>query len=130
VDGFMPRSQPLSIVIRFGDVAISRTELERALGCELSRYEPNSARSTHYAQIDVAEATDYWSAALEKIQALPSTIGQLISDGSIGSICLDVAIAFPDKVMSTSSIVPFALAEAVGRLGVDIELSIYRTGSK
>jgi hypothetical protein len=73
---------------------------------------------------------DYWSAALEQIQTLPSTIEQLIFDGSIGSICLDVAIAFPDKVMTASSIVPFALAEAVGRLGMDIELSIYRTSSK
>lgn len=123
------RSRPLSIVIRIYDVTISRPQLEAALGLSLDGYELTSGEATHYAQIDIADETDYWSSTLNTIQALGHAVEPLVAAGSIGSPSIDVALALPDDVMWVSSTIPSTVAEAAGRLGMDIDLSIYRVGS-
>ena len=45
----MPSSQPLTIVIRIPDVALSRSDLNASLGLQVDRYEASSGRP--YAQI-------------------------------------------------------------------------------
>jgi len=123
------RSRPLSIVVRIYDVTISRSQLEAALGLTLDRYELTSGEATHYAQIDVAEETDYWSSTLNTLQALGHSVEPLVAAGAIGAPSIDVALALPEDVMWVSSTVPSTVAEAAGRLGMDIDLSIYRVGS-
>jgi hypothetical protein len=122
--------QPISIVVRLADVEIERSQLERSLGFVVDRYELARGHATAYAQIDIPEANDYWSAAFDRIRRMAPILSQFATNKSVGSMCLDVAIAFPDDVMSTSSVVPSSLAELAGGLGMDIELSIYRTASR
>jgi len=64
----MPSSQPLTIVIRIPDVALSRSDLNASLGLQVDRYEASSGRP--YAQIDIADHGDKWAAALDLIQSI------------------------------------------------------------
>jgi hypothetical protein len=64
----MPSSQPLTIVIRIPDVALSRSDLNASLGLQVDRYEASSGRP--YAQIDIADPGDKWAAALDLIQSI------------------------------------------------------------
>jgi hypothetical protein len=122
--------QPISIVVRLSDVKIQRAQLEHALGVTLDRYERIPGGPTADAQIDIPEANDYWSSALDCIQMMASGLSQLRADSSIGATCLDAGIAFRDDRMSASSVIPSSLAALAGSLGMDIELSIYRTLSR
>jgi hypothetical protein len=121
----MSRSQPLSIVIRLPDVALSRSDLNAALGLQVDRYEAKSERV--YAQIDVEDGGDQWIAALDCVRSLRAVIPQLVSEGSIGASSLDVAMGFPHSSLSKSLTVPADLAAAAGEAGMDIQLSVYKT---
>jgi hypothetical protein len=68
----MPNSQPLTIVIRIPDVALSRSDLNASLGLQVDRYEASSGRA--YAQIDIADHGDQWAAALDRIQSIRAVI--------------------------------------------------------
>ena len=90
----MPSSQPLTIVVRIPDVALSRSDLNASLGLQVDRYEASSGRA--YAQIDIADHGDKWAAALDLIQSIRAFfIPRLVSGGAIGTPSLDVAMAFP-----------------------------------
>jgi hypothetical protein len=117
--------QPLAIVIRNPNVVVTRLELEAALQCQVARYERLGV--SNYAQLDIAETPDQWSAAIEYIRAISGRIERLISEGAIGRPSLDVALRFPDLALSASASIPANLAEAAGRAGMDIDISVYRT---
>jgi len=51
----------------------------------------------------------------------------LISEGAIGRPSLDIALRFPGLSLSASASIPASLAEAAGRAGMDIDISMYRT---
>ena len=121
----MPRSQPLTIVIRIPDVALSRADLNASLGLEVDRYEASSERA--YAQIDIADHGDQWTAALDRIQLIRALLPGLVSGGSIGRPSLDVAMAFPQSSLSKSLTLPAQLIAAVGEAGMDVQLSVYQT---
>lgn len=126
----MTASRPLTIVIRLPDVALSRSDLEAALGLQLSRYEPSRnepSTGLAYAQIDVADHGDQWATALDTVQSIGAIIPKLLSAGSIGKPSLDVAMTFPHSWMSNSLVVPAVLAAATGAAGIDIEVSVYKT---
>ena len=121
----MTSSQPLSIVIRIPDVSLSPSDLNAVLGLKVDRYEASPQRA--YAQIDIANAGDQWSAALDCIQSIHAIIPRLVSEGSIGMPSLDVAMAFPHSSLSKSLTVPAGLAAAAGEAGMDVQLSAYKT---
>lgn len=121
----MPSSQPLTIVIRIPDVALSRSDLNASLGLKVDRYEASSERA--YAQIDIADHGDQWAAALDRIRSIREFIPGLVSGGAIGRPSLDVAIALPQSSLSKSLILPAQLAAAVGEAGMDVQLSVYQT---
>ncbi|MGC2778069.1 MAG: hypothetical protein WA418_20775 [Bradyrhizobium sp.] len=123
----MAGRRPLCIVIRIPDAALSRAELEAALGGPLSRHEPSRDGASAYAQIDIADDADAWAAALDCVQSVGNPIRQLVSDGRIGPPILDVAVTFPSSLASTSLRIPAPLAAAAGHAGIGIEVSIYRT---
>jgi hypothetical protein len=106
-------------------VVATRLELEAALQCKLARYERSGV--SNYAQLDIAETSDQWSAAIEHIRAISGRIERLISEGAIGRPSLDVALRFPNLALSASASIPASLAEAAGRAGLDIDISVYRT---
>jgi hypothetical protein len=121
--------QPLSIVIRIPDVTLSRADLETALGLPLDRYEQPADSASAYAQIDIPDGGDQWAAALDCVQSVRDPIQRLVSESLIGSPSLDVAAGFPSSALSTSLTVPARLAAAAGETGIDIDISIYRTGT-
>jgi hypothetical protein len=121
----MIKSQPLAIVIRVPNVIVTRLELEAALSCQVARYEPSGASS--YAQVDIPETSDQWTAAIKRMQTLSASIEKLVSEGAIGRPSLDIAFRFPSHFLSTSGSIPASLAEAAGRAGMDIGISVYRT---
>ena len=91
----------------------------------MDRYEASSRRV--YAQIDIADGGDQWAAALDRIQSLRTIIPRLISEGSIGTPSLDVAMVFPHSSLSKSLTIPADLAAAAGEAGMDVQLSVYKT---
>ncbi|WP_315758180.1 hypothetical protein [Bradyrhizobium sp. SZCCHNRI2007] len=66
----MAGRRPLCIVIRIPDAALSREELEAALGGPLSRHEPSRDGTSAYAQIDIADDPDEWTAAIDCVQSV------------------------------------------------------------
>ena len=121
----MPSSQPLTIVIRIPDVALSRSDLNASLGLQVGRYEASSGRP--YAQIDIADHGDKWAAALDLIQSIRAFIPGLVSGGAIGTPSLDVAMAFPHSSLSKSLTIPAQIAAAAGEAGMEVQLSVYQT---
>ncbi|MGJ5133841.1 hypothetical protein [Bradyrhizobium oligotrophicum] len=123
----MAGRRPLCIVIRIPDAALSREELEAALGGPLSRHEPSRDGTSAYAQIDIADDPDEWAAAIDCVQSVGDALRKLSVDGRIGSPILDVAVTFPSSLASTSLKIPAPLAAAAGQVGIGIEVSIYCT---
>jgi len=121
----MPNLQPLTIVIRIPNVALSRSDLNASLGLQVDRYEALHERA--YAQIDIADCEDQWAAALDRIRSIHAFIPGLISGGVIGRPSLDVAMAFSHSSLSKSLTIPAQLAAAAGEAGMDVELSVYQT---
>jgi hypothetical protein len=121
----MPSSQPLTIVVRIPDVALSRSDLNASLGLKVDRYETSSEGA--YAQIDIADHGDQWAAALDRIQLIRALIPGLVSGGSIGRPSLDVAMALPQSSLSKSLTLPAQLVAAAGEAGMDVQLSVYQT---
>jgi hypothetical protein len=121
----MSSSQPLCIVIRIPDVALSRSDLNAALGLQVDRYEATDGRV--YAQIDIEDGGDQWIAALDRVRSLRAVIPRLVSEGSIGASNLDVAMGFPHSSLSRSLTLPADLAAAAAEAGMDVEFSVYKT---
>jgi hypothetical protein len=120
----MKRSQPLTVVIRIPDVAISRSDLGTSLKLQVDRYEPSSGLA--YAQIDNGDHEDQWPALLELIRSIGPVIPDLVSKGEIGRPSVDVAMVLPDSLMSKFLIIPAEVVAAAGEAGMDIEVSVYR----
>ncbi|HEV2155901.1 hypothetical protein [Bradyrhizobium sp.] len=118
----MASSQPLSIVVRIPDVALSRSELNAALGLEVDRYENSPGRA--YAQIDIG---DQWDAALACVQSVRAVILRLVAEGSIGAPSLDVAMVFPHSYVAKTFTIPADVAAIAGGAGMDVQLSVYKT---
>jgi len=111
--------------MRIPNVTVTLLELEAALQCQVARYERSGSSS--YAQLDISETSDQWSAATQCIRAVSERIERLISEGAIGRPSLDIALRFPGLSLSASASIPASLAEAAGRAGMDIDISMYRT---
>ncbi|MGA7433297.1 MAG: hypothetical protein WBD33_18580 [Xanthobacteraceae bacterium] len=120
----MAKSQPFSAVLRICDVAITRTALEAALQVKLDRFEVRDSGSAHYAQI---AAPCGWSAIVDWLLTIGPQISVLRKKGAIGPAIIDLAISFDADLASLSIDLPSYAAEAIGRHGIDIEFSVYRT---
>jgi hypothetical protein len=121
----MTDRQPLSIVIHIPAVKISRAELSASLSLDIDRFEVSRRHADNCAQINIAETDNRWHAAHRCIEMICNPIRELISSGLIGIPSLDVALSFPDSLMSRSWVIPADLAAAAGRAGIDIEVSVY-----
>jgi len=122
--------QPMSIVIPIANVVIPRADLEAALDLALDRSETDRKGIANFAQINIEEEADYWAAASRTMLQLKDKLRALSSAGSIGAISLDAALPFHDDLMAGSTVIPFRLAQLAGQMGIDIEISIYRTQSR
>ena len=79
------------------------------------------------SQIDIADHGDKWAAALDLIQSIRAFIPGLLSGGAIGTLSLDVAMAFPHSSSSKCLTIPAQLAAAAGEAGMEVQLSVYQT---
>jgi hypothetical protein len=86
-----------------------------------------SDQALQTTRIDISETSDQWSAAIECTRAVSGLIERLVSEGAIGRPSLDVALRLPNLALSASASIPASLAEAAGRAGMDIVISVYRT---
>jgi hypothetical protein len=120
----MKRSQPLTVVIRIPDVALSRSDLDTSLKLQVDRYELSSGLA--YAQIDNGDHEDQWAALLDLIRSIGAVIPSLVSKGEIGRPSVDVAMVFPDSLMSKYLTIPADVVAAAGEAGMGIEVSVYR----
>ena len=93
----------------------------------LDRYEAQRVGAKNYAQVDVAEEADYWGAVYRVVLSLKNKLLALRSSGAIGSITIDAGFSFSDNLMAGSTVIPSAIAQLAGEIGIDIEISIYRT---
>ena len=121
----MNRSQPLAVVIRIPDVALSRSDLDMSLKLEVDRYELSSGLA--YAQIDNGDHEDQWVALLDLFRSIGAAIPGLVSKGQIGRPTLDVAVLFPDSLVSRYLTIPADVVAAAGEAGMGIEVSVYRS---
>jgi hypothetical protein len=118
----MGSSSLLSVVFRLTGVSISRELLEKKLGTTLDLYE-HASPSKFYAQLD---ADDDWSSVIDALALIARVQPPLNSDGSVETMTMDIGLSFPESKMSISSVIPSAVVEIAGRLGIAIEISVYR----
>jgi len=122
-------SKLIAIALRFGDVTVPEAVLESALGDRLDRYELSRTGTSHYAQINLEGESDPWLAIVNRVQQLGPRLQSLVERGSLAKVTLDLAIAFPDGIMSTSINLPSNVTEILARHNIEVELSVYRTSA-
>lgn len=118
------QNMPLSIVVRIPDVVLSCSDLNASLGLQVDRYEASSDGA--HAQIDNGDDENQWAALLKLIRSIRNVIPGLVSKGEIGRPRVDVAMIFPDSLLSKYLIIPADVVAAAGEAGMDIEVSVYR----
>ncbi|WP_407119152.1 hypothetical protein [Bradyrhizobium sp. LMG 9283] len=91
---------------------------------QVDRYEPSSGLA--YAQVDNGDHEDQWAALLDLIRSIGPVIPNLVLKGEIGRPSVDVAMVFPDSLMSKYLAIPADVVAAAGEAGMSIEVSVYR----
>jgi hypothetical protein len=120
----MKSSQPLTIVVRIPDVALSRSDLDALLNLEVDRYETSSGFA--YAQIDNGDHEDQWAAILDLIRTISTGIIDLISRDKIGRPSVDIAMIFPESLAGRSLTIPADVVAAAGQARMGVVVSVYR----
>jgi hypothetical protein len=113
-------------VLRIRNVKMTKAALEYALGLELDRYETARDGSV-YAQINIFDSENIWKGLSDFAHQKGATLLSLRNDGKVGSVGLDLAAMFRDAFMAISVTVPSEAAAILGRYGIEIEFSVYRT---
>lgn len=118
--------EPFAIALRLSGVTIGQYELETALKQLTSRYEPEDAEGSHYAQVDLPVDNAVRS-ILELAERSGLAIAAMLEDRRIGRAVLDIAFDYPDEGEAMSARLPAHAAAAIASHGVDIEISVYLT---
>ncbi|MDQ0471644.1 hypothetical protein [Labrys wisconsinensis] len=126
----MPHDLPFAAVLRLGDVALLRPALEAELGLALDRYEPARQGPLHHAQASFELETEGWTALAAWLGQVGPPLRRLRERSAVGSAALDLAIAFRQGAVAASALIPATVAEAAGRHGIDLELSVYLTSDE
>ena len=139
----MSQFSPFAIALRLSGVTLRPPEQARALGqlsdasklqLELdgalkqltSRFEPEDAEGSFYAQVDVPVDNPV-RALLELAERSGPAIAAMLDDRRIGLAVLDIAFDYPDHGEAMSTRLPAHVAAAIGGYGIDIEVSVYLT---
>lgn len=113
----------ISVVLRFPNVALSRSELEARIGRGLDRFEAGKGHS-HYGQINIPESTN-WTEITGSIESIGLSISSSIASGEIGRPCADFCNFL--TAASHTFLIPCEVAMVIARSGFDIEVSTYAT---
>ena len=118
-------SQPFSVVLRIGDVQISKVELDSALGVVIDRFEPQCSGGFQYAQINLPDCDDCWPMIIEHIQRIGPKFRSLQEQALIGDIFLDLADTFGANLAMHTLYVPSAVLAIIGTYGIGLELTTF-----
>ncbi|QQR40422.1 hypothetical protein [Devosia rhizoryzae] len=122
----MSTFEPFAMALRLSGVTLPQAELDTALKQLSTRYEPEDADNSFYAQIDVS-ADNPVRAILELADRSGATIAAMLADRRIGRAVLDIAFDYPAEGESMSARLPAHAAAAIAQHGIDLEFSVYLT---
>ena len=122
----MSQFAPFAIALRLSGVTLQQHELDTALKQLTSRFEPEDAEDSYYAQVDVPTANPV-RAILELADRSGATIAAMLDDRRIGKAVLDIAFDYPAEGESMSARLPAHAVAAIAGHGIDIEISVYLT---
>ena len=122
----MSQFSPFAIALRLSGVTIGQYELDAGLKQLCSRYEPEDADGSFYAQVDVPVGNPV-RALLELAERSGPAIAAMLDDRRIGKAVLDIAFDYPEHGEAMSARLPAHVAAAIATHGVDIEISVYLT---
>ena len=122
----MSSFEPFAIALRLSGVSLPQHELDTALKQLTSRYEPEDADQSFYAQIDIP-VTNPVRALLDLAERSGPAIAAMLQDRRIGKAVLDMAFDYPSEGEAMSTRLPAHAAAAIAASGIDIEFSVYLT---
>ena len=122
----MSQFAPFAIALRLSGVTIKQLELDAALKQLCSRYEPEDADNSFYAQVDVP-VNNAVRSILELAERSGPAIAAMLDDRRIGKAVLDIAFDYPLEGEAMSTRLPAHMTAAIAGYGVDIEISVYLT---
>ena len=122
----MSSFEPFAMALRLSGVSVPQNELDTALKQLSTRYEPEDADNSFYAQIDVP-VTNPVRAILDLAERSGPALAAMLNDRRIGKAVLDIAFDYPSEGEAMSARLPAHAAAAIAGHGVDIEISVYLT---
>lgn len=122
----MSQFVPFAMALRLSGVTIGQHDLDTAIKQLTSRYEPEDAEGSFYAQVDIATANPV-RALLELAERSGPAVAAMLEDRRIGKAVLDIAFDFPEHGEAMSARLPAHAAAAIAGHGIDIEISVYLT---
>jgi hypothetical protein len=122
----MSQFAPFAMALRLSGVTIAQLELDGALKQLTSRYEPEDADTSFYAQVDVP-VNNAVRALLELAERSGPAIAAMLDDRRVGKAVLDLAFDYPEQGEAMSARLPAHVAAAIAGYGIDIEISVYLT---
>lgn len=122
----MSQFSPFAIALRLSGVTLDQYALDAGLKQLCTRYEPEDAEGSFYAQVDVA-VNNPVRALLELADRSGPAIAAMLEDRRIGKAVLDLAFDYPEHGEAMSARLPAHVAAAIAGFGIDIEISVYLT---
>ncbi len=122
----MNQFAPFAIALRLSGVTIEQYALDTALKQLTSRYEPEDADGSFYAQVDVPVKNPV-RALLELAERSGPALAAMLEDRRVGKAVLDLAFDYPEEGEAMSTRLPAHAAAAIAGYGIDIEISVYLT---
>ncbi len=122
--GVTPQQPSETGTLELSDASKLQLELDRALKQLTSRFEPEDAEGSFYAQVDVP-VNNPVRALLELAERSGPAIAAMLEDRRIGRAVLDLAFDYPEHGEAMSTRLPAHAVAAIAGYGIDIELSVY-----
>jgi hypothetical protein len=120
----MSQFEPFAMALRLSGVTSAQNDLDAALKQLTSRYEPEDADGSFYAQVDLPVKSPA-RAILDLADRSGPTIAAMLADRRLGRAVLDIAFDYPEEGEAMSARLPAHVAAAIAQHGVDIEFSVY-----
>ncbi|HEY4078562.1 MAG TPA: hypothetical protein VGM26_16660 [Rhizomicrobium sp.] len=113
----------LAVVLRFSGVKLPQSLLEVRLGCAVDRF------GDGYAQVDVVLGKDEeWGGINACLMKRGGSIRQMIEENLVASVQLDVAYGVAEDLVGISRTIPARTAALAGSEGIDVTMTLYRSG--
>lgn len=122
----MSQFAPFAMALRLSGVTLKQTDLDMRLRQLTSRYEPEDAEDSFYAQVDLPVANPV-RALLDLADRSGPALAAMLNERSIGKAVLDMAFDYPEEGEAMSARLPAHAAAAIASHGIDLEISVYLT---